>query len=500
MMKSLIFFLEEQDFQVDTASNGRDGAEMARKTPYDAVLLDQYMPGHDGLNTLNLIKSYSYSVPVVMVTKAEDRNIIDSALSERVDDYLIKPVNPNQLIATLKKLLEKNRRIRDMLGKNYSESMKSSDALLEKERSYRSYAEIHHTMSVWNLNINRDMETDLVNMHSLHKEQLNSGFAKYINSVYADWIRGGDAPVLSHKFMDSFMSPLLKRGEKVFFLLIDCMRYDHYLMLETYLREFFKTQLFSYYSILPTATPYSRNSIFSSMLPLEMYRSYPEKWEFADQQSQNQSEEFFMKMKFRESFGLENAGYQKISTNDAMKKYFSSYGRLEKNNVNVLILNIMDIFTHYRSQSDIIMDIFHDENSLLSFVSTWARTSDIVNHLKNIASKGFTILISSDHGSIISKDALLMHTGKDVSINLKYKFGSSIQPQDKNIITVDRPEDYGLPVPKKSDKWYLATGNGYLIYSTKVNQYRREYMNTFQHGGVSMEEMILPVGILRRKD
>jgi len=499
MLKSLIFFLEEQDFKVDTASNGRDGVEMIKSVSYDAILLDQYMPGHDGLNTLNLIKSYSYSTPVVMVTKAEDRNIINSALSERVDDYLLKPVNPNQLIATLKKLLEKNRHIRTMLGKNYSEGISGIDSILENERSFKTYADVHHTMSVWNLNINRDMETDLVSMHSLYKEQLNSGFSKYISSVYPSWIKNGDGPVLSHSFLDEFVHPLIKSDKKVFFLLIDCMRYDHYLMLETYFREFFKTSIQSYYSILPTATPYSRNSIFSGMTPLEMYRSYPEKWEFADIQSQNQYEEFFLRRKMRESAGIEDVHYYKISTNESMKKYFASYNRLDNNTLNVLILNIMDIFTHYRSQSDVMMDIFHDENSLLSFVSTWARTSDIVKHLRNVAAKGYTIIISTDHGSIVSKTPLLMHTGKDVSINLKYKFGSSIQPDDKNILTIEKPEDFGLPIAKKSDKWYLATNNGYLIYSTKFNQYKKEYMNTFQHGGVSMEEMILPVGILRKK-
>jgi len=334
----------------------------------------------------------------------------------------------------------------------------------------------------------------------MEKEQVNEAFIKFFEHNYIKWIKGIDAPVLSHTLLDNYVIPLLKKEEKVFFLLIDCFRYDHYLLIETFLQEYFETSLFYYYSIIPTATPYSRNSIFSGMLPLEMYNSYREKWSFADSDSQNQFEEFFLKRKIKLSLQTEDISYSKVSMNEYLKAYITEFNKIDNKKLNALVINMMDVFTHFRSNSKILKDMLPDENSLLAFVSTWFRTSGLIDFFKHLVNKGYTIVITSDHGSIISKKALEMETGKDVSINLKYKFGSSIKTKDKNIFVINNPNEYGLPVPKKTDKWYIAEGNGYLVYSTKFNQYKKEYYNTFQHGGISMEEIIMPVGIIRGKN
>ena len=499
-LKSLMYFLESEGYLVQTVSNGSDAVEIANKESFDVIFLDEYMPGMDGIETLSRIRENSHRVPIIMVTKADDKSIIDSALSERVDDYLIKPVNPIQVLATVKRIVEKKSKIKDNLGKSYSAAIRRINSMLEESESSETYAKIHHTMSQWNLSINREIETGLMDMHSMEKNQLNAGFSKFVMKNYKKWINQNDSPVMSHRLIDNAILPILNDNKKVFFLLVDCMRYDHYLLMETFLSESFKTSLKSYYSILPTATPYSRNAIFSGMTPLELSYKYPEKWEFADSLSQNQHEEEFLKIKMMQRTGMEDISYAKVSTNESLKRYIQTFSRFEKNRFNVLIVNIMDVFTHFRSESEILKDMLPDENSLLAFISTWFRTSGLLNFFSYLTSKGNTIVISSDHGSIISKDGLLLNTGKDVSINLKYKFGSSIQAQNNSIAVIDNPDEFGLPVPKKSDKWYLATGNGYLVYSTKFNQYKKEYMNTFQHGGISMEEMILPIGILEAKN
>ncbi|MDD3803271.1 MAG: response regulator [bacterium] len=499
-LKSLMYFLENEGYEVQTASNGLDGVEHLEKEFFDLIFLDQFMPGIDGIETLSRMREISQKTPIIMVTKADDKSIIDTALSLRVDDYLIKPVSPLQVLATIKRIVERKSKIKENLGKSYSQTMRRiSDMLSSSEDSF-AYAKIHHIMSQWNLSINREIETDIKNMHSMQKSELNSGFSKYVLKNYRNWIKQDKSPVMSHTLLSNHVNPILKDGKRVFFLLIDCMRYDHYLLMETFLSDLFKVSLNSYFSILPTATPYSRNAIFAGMLPSQIAANYPEKWDFADSQSQNQYEEEFLRMQMRQTLSMEDVSYAKVSTNESLKKYIQTFSRFEKNRLNVLIINIMDVFTHFRSESEILKDMLPDENSLLAFISTWFRTSGLLDFFSYLTSKKNSIVITSDHGSIISKDPLLMNTGKDVSINLKYKFGSSIQPQSSGIAHIDSPEDWGLPVPKRSDKWYLATGNGYLVYSTKFNQYKKEYFNTFQHGGISMEEMILPIGIVEAKN
>lgn len=497
---SLIYYLENEGYEVITVSNGTDAVENIKAENFDAVFLDEYMPGLDGIETLNLIREISYSLPVVMITKSEDNSLIDNALSERVDDYLIKPVNPKQLLATLKKLLNKQERIRHNVGRNYASILQKINAMLSEKNDSQSYAKIHHLFNLWNLNINRNIETDMINMHEDQKIQVNEDFSRFVIQNYRDWIKTGKGPVLSHMFMDKFIIPRLKNGNKVFFLLIDCMRYDHYLLMETFLSDYFNTVLDYYYSILPTATPYSRNSLFSGMMPLEMHRKYPDKWDFFDTESQNQHEEFFLQRKLGMDAGIREPGYAKVSTNDNLRRYMSRFKSLEDKQFNSLVINIMDVFTHFRSESTILKDMLPDENSLLAFVSTWFRTSGLLEFISLLVKSDYTVIVTSDHGSIISKDPMEIETGKDVSINLKYKFGSSIRAKDKRILVINEPEEYGLPAPKKTDKWYITTGNGYLVYSTKYNQYKREYYNTFQHGGISMEEMIMPVGIIGKKN
>ncbi|MGE3062675.1 MAG: response regulator [bacterium] len=499
-LRSLMYFLESEGYVVETASNGTDGVDRIEKDSYDLIFLDQYMPGMDGIETLSRMREISGKTPIIMVTKADDKSIIDAALSQRVDDYLIKPVSPLQVLATIKRIVEKKAKIKENLGKSYSQTMRRISEMFSTSEDTATYAKIHHAMSQWNLSVNREIETDIMNMHAMQKSELNSGFAKFVMKNYRKWIKQQSGPVMSHTLFSNHVDPMIRENKKVFFLLIDCMRYDHYLLMETFLSDSFKTALHSYYSILPTATPYSRNAIFSGMLPVQIARNYPEKWNFSDSLSQNQYEEEFLKIRMRQSLSMEDVSYAKVSTNENLKKYIQSFSRHERNRLNVLIVNIMDVFTHFRSESEILKDMLPDENSLLAFISTWFRTSELLDFFSYLISRNYSIVITSDHGSIISKDPLLMNTGKDVSINLKYKFGSSIQPQSSEIAILDAPEEWGLPVPKKTDKWYLSTGNGYLVYSTKFNQYKREYYNTFQHGGISMEEMILPIGIVEAKN
>lgn len=499
-LKSLVYFLEKQDYDVTTVTNGADALHMIEEEFFDAVFLDQYMPGLDGIETLNRIREKSYNLPVIMITKAEDEGIIDSALSEMADDYLIKPVNPKQLHATLKKILAKKEIIRSAVGKNYSQAIISVNDILMQEEGHESYHRVHHLLNLWNLAINRNIEDDMIDMHSQQKEQINMQFISYIKKIFPQWMKGNNAPIMSHTFLEHFIVPRIKQGKKVMFLLIDCMRYDHYLLMETLLKDYFRTTLNYYYAILPTATPYARNAIFSGMTPLQIRKVYPDKWTFRDKESQNQHEEFFLRNRINALSGEQTISYAKISTNDELHRYIGSFSNISSNTLNALVVNIMDVFTHFRSDSTVLKDMLPDENSLLAFISTWFRSSGILKLLKMASKSGYSIVITSDHGSIICKKPQKIETGKDVSVNLKYKFGSSIMARDKNILTIEHPDEWGLPVARPTDKWYLATGNGYLVYSTKYNYYKAKYMNTFQHGGISMEEMIMPVGILENND
>lgn len=499
-LKSLIYYLQKQGYEIITVTNGEDALHMIEKDVFDAVFLDQYMPGLDGIETLNRIREKSYNLPVIMITKAEDDSIIDSALSEMADDYLIKPVNPKQLQATLKKTLAKKEIIRTAVGRNYSHAVMNIEEMLSRDENHQSYHRVHHMLNLWNLAINRNIEDHIIDMHAQQKEQINNQFISYVGNAFPQWIRGENAPVMSHTFLEHFILPRLKDGKKVLFLLIDCMRYDHYLLMETMLRDYFRITLDYYYALLPTATPYARNALFSGMTPLQIHKVYPDKWTFTDSQSQNQHEAFFLKNRVRTHAGEHSVSYDKISTNEELNRYIRSFSNIANNDLNALVINIMDVFTHFRSDSSVLRDMLPDENSLLAFISTWFRSSGILKLLRMAADNGYETVITSDHGSIICRKPQKIETGKDVSVNLKYKFGSSVRERDKNILVIDQPSLWGLPVARPTDKWYIATGNGYLVYSTKYNYYKNKYINTFQHGGLSMEEMIMPVGILERND
>ncbi|MEO0237361.1 MAG: response regulator [candidate division WOR-3 bacterium] len=496
-LKSLSKFLENEGYEVIPSSSGQDGLERVKNETFDLIILDQYMPGLDGIETLSLLKEYSSNIPVIMVTKADDKDIIKNAISLKINDYLIKPINAMQLLTTIKRILENKKIISDSIGERYSNFLKKVEIYLNGELSLESFYELHRISSSMNIVLNEFLKKEILSLHEQTKENMNKVFAKFISKNYPNFLKDKSL-TFSHRLFEHKVFPVLKQNKKILFLLIDCMRYDQYLILESTLSEYFRIVNDHYFSIIPTATPFSRNSIFSGFLPVEIYKIFPERWEFEDTLSQNQYEEEFLKSLAKKN-GFDNVHYSKVSTNENLSKYISNFSNLKNNTLNILVINIMDIFTHIRSESNILKDMLPDESSLLFLMGIWIKTSGILELLEKSVDNGFTIFITSDHGSIVAKDPIVLNTGKDVSINLKYKFGSSISPQSKDLLVIDKPDEFGLPVQKPNDKWYITFGNGYFIYSTKLNQYKKEYYNTFQHGGISMEEMILPIGIIEGK-
>lgn len=496
-LKSLTLFLQNEGYEVVASSNGLDGLEKVKNEVFDLIILDQYMPGLDGIETLTLLKEYSTNIPVIMVTKSDDRDIIRNAISLKINDYLIKPINAIQLLTTIKRILENKKIISDSIGERYSNFLKKVEKSLNGEISLDSFFELHHISSSMNVILNEFLKKDIISLHEQTKENINKVFCRFISKNYTNFLNDKNL-TFSHRLFEHKVFPILKDGKSVTFILIDCMRYDQYLIFNSILSEYFRVKNDHYYSIIPTATPFSRNSIFSGFLPLEIYRIFPERWDFEDNLSQNQYEEEFIKSLAKKN-GVETVHYSKVSTNEALSRYISNFSNLKNNRLNVLVINIMDIFTHIRSDSNILKDMLPDENSLLSFTGIWIKTSGILELVEKSIEFGNKVFITSDHGSIVSKNPIVLNTGKDVSINLKYKFGSSIDPQSKDLLIIEKPEDYGLPVQKPNDRWYITFGNGYFVYSTKLNQYKKEYYNTFQHGGISMEEMILPIGIVEGK-
>lgn len=496
-LKSLSTFLENEGYDVVTSSSGQDGLEKVKNEIFDLIILDQYMPGLDGIETLSLLKEHSSNIPVVMVTKADDKDIIKHAISLKINDYLIKPINAMQLLTTIKRILENKKIISDSIGERYSNFLKKVEVYLNGEPSLESFYELHHISSSMNIVLNEFLKKEILSLHEQTKENMNKVFAKFVSKKYPDFLKDKSL-TFSHKLFEHKVFPILKQNKKILFILIDCMRYDQYLVFESTLSEYFRILNDHYFSIIPTATPFSRNSIFSGFLPIEIYKIFPERWEFEDTLSQNQYEDEFLKSLAKKN-GVDNVHYSKVSTNEHLSRYISNFSNLKNNMLNVLVINIMDIFTHIRSESNILKDMLPDESSLLFLMGIWIKTSGILELIEKSVDYGFTVFITSDHGSIVAKDPIILNTGKDVSINLKYKFGSSISPQNKDLLVIEKPEEFGLPVQKPNDKWYITFGNGYFVYSTKLNQYKKEYYNTFQHGGISMEEMILPIGIIEGK-
>ena len=496
---SQVTILENYGYTVKEVTSGHDALAMVERENFDLVLLDEQMPGIDGMETFRRIRIHSPHLPVVMVTKSEDITLVDEAFGYRMDDFLIKPINPKQLLATVKRVIDRQNIISVKLAEEYTKEMQelSKDKLVGIDSN--DWIEIHKKLSKWDNTFQDLTDKNIKKTHFDSRKSFNVQFCKFIENNYAKWVSDGDdGPVLSVDVMKKFVFPLIKKGKNVVFILLDCMRLDQWYALEKIIQNYYRIENHNYFSILPTATPYSRNAIFSGLFPSDMLRFYPEYWKKWSEGSQNRFEkEYLIELLKREGIRLGRPPqFLKIFNSEESRKLPSIVKNWYKIPFAVIVVNFIDILLHTRSELDVLKEMIYTYDGLRALTVTWFLKSFLFEAIRIMVGYDITIVVTSDHGSILVENGTAIEAGQDVSVNLRYKHGTAIRCNKKEALFITEPLKYKLPSENVHKKYAIAKEDFFFVYPTHIHQYEKRYKGTFQHGGISLEEIILPLAIL----
>lgn len=504
-LKSQFLFLEQKGYKVEGVSNGYDALDFIKENKVDIVLLDESMPGMTGIETLSEIKSYQNSLPVIMVTKNEEEYIMEDAIGAQITDYLIKPVNPNQVLLSIKKALDSKRLISEKTTSEYQKDFRNLFMALSSVNTAQEWIEIYKKLTYWELQMSKSGSSEMMEVFQSQKSEANNEFYKFVSKNYIDWINNPEDPqnpILSHQLFSKKVIPYLRKDKTTFFILIDNLRYDQWKVIKPYLLEYFTIkEEDSFFSILPTSTQYSRNSIFSGLLPKDIEKRFPEEWKNDDEEGgKNLYEDVFLKDQLKRN-KLENikAEYLKITNNHTGKQFEDQIHNYLENDLNVIVYNFVDMLSHARTEIEVLKELANDEQSYRSLTASWFEHSPLFRALKKVADKNLQLIIATDHGTIQVKNPSKCIGDRDTTTNIRYKHGRNLQFDDKDVFAITEPKKAGLPQPNVNSKFIFAKENIYLCYPNNYNYYVNYFRNTFQHGGISLEEMIVPIVRLESK-
>jgi len=498
LLQPYIIYLNGKGYDVQTASNGQDAIETIEKTALDIVFLDENMPGMTGLETLQEIKRLRPELPVVMITKNEEEHIMEQAIGEKIADYLIKPVNPSQILLCLKKHIHQQTIVTEHTQENYRQEWGDIAYLIDTASTFEEWAAIERTLSKW------DIELEQSSMRSMiddQRTQANAVFCKWLKSNYEGWFApNAQRPLMSHDVMKHAVFPLLDKGEKVLLCVIDNFRYDQWKTIQPLLSEIYSVRTEEQYmSILPTATQYARNAIFSGLMPLQLQQMYSQYWvEEGDEESKNQYEKELIQTLIDRYRRREHFSYWKVNESDYCERVIQQLKGVQTP-LNVVVLNFIDMLSHSRTESKMMRELANDEAAYRSLTLSWFRHSPTYELLRRAAELGYTLVLTTDHGTTRVRNAVQIVADKNTNTNIRYKVGKALNCSSKNVMTIEQPKRVGLPCPNVSSSYVFCTGNDFFAYPNQFNYYAQYYRNTFQHGGISLEEMIIPLVTLQPK-
>ncbi len=499
LLKPYILFLEEKEYMVTTATNGIDALKLVEENDFDLIFLDENMPGISGLETLDRIKNISPSIPVVMITKSEEEDIMDEALGSKISDYLIKPVNPKQILLSIKKNIDTKRLVTEKTTSGYQSQFNQLGMQINSARSFEEWVEIYTRLVFWEQELDSSGTDGMEEVVRLQKTEANKEFARFIRTNYDRWFlrNASDAPLMSHHVFRQKVFPLLEQN-KVVVLIIDNLRFDQWKIIEQEMGDLFRTdneEVFS--SILPTSTQYARNAMFAGMMPLEIQERYPRLWiDEADEGGKNTFEEELCRGQMQRMGIAGSFNYEKISNQRAGKKLVENYRNLLDFDFNVLVYNFVDILSHSRTEMEMIRELAYDESSYRSLVKSWFQHSYLFELLKLLSQHDIKLVITTDHGSVRVNNPVKVIGDRSTSVNLRYKQGKNLNYNPKEVYEIHKPDVIFLPKNNVSTSYIFAMNNDFMVYPNNYNHFVNLYRNTFQHGGISMEEMLIPVAIL----
>ena len=499
LLRPHLLFLERKGYEVVTTTNGTDAVELCRQQPFDAVLLDEMMPGITGLQALERIKQLQPTTPVVMVTKSEEEHIMDEAVGRNIADYLIKPVNPNQILLSLKRLIHRRELMAETTQTTYQQQFRQLSLQTAECHTWEEWTALYRQLVDWELKL-ADVDHTLGEMLQTQKAEANREFARFVKHHYLDWLQQRDFP-MSHDILRQHVLPLLQQGEQVFLVVFDNFRYDQWKAIAPELTDFEVSEQLCC-SILPTATPYARNALFAGLMPSDIQHHYPTLWTDEDAEGSKNLHEAELLQAFLERMRrADTFSYHKVNTaSEAERLLDESYALLQRHRLNVVVVNFIDLLSHARTESQMVRELAHDEAAYRSLTHSWFRHSAVCQLLHRLAQTDCRVVLATDHGSIRTDTPVKIVGDRNTNTNLRYKLGRNLHCESRDVFTVRKPSDALLPSPNLSTSYVFATGSDFLVYPNNYNHYTAYYRNTLQHGGISIEEMMVPLVTMKGKN
>ena len=502
-LKPHILFLEKKNYEVTTCNNGLDAIEIFDNENFDIVFLDENMPGMSGLETLSEMKEKKSAIPMIMITKSEEEYIMEEAIGAKIADYLIKPVNPNQILLSLKKNLDNSKLISQKTTLDYQKEFRKIAMEMGMVNSYEDWIELYKKLLFWELQLEDINDPAMIEILESQKVEANSQFGKYIERNYEDWfLPKADTPIQSHTLFKELVVPELKKKERpVLFIVIDNLRYDQWKAFENVVADYYKLEKeVPYYSILPTATQYARNAIFSGLLPVDMEKKHPDLWKNdPDEGGKNLFEAEFLEAQLKRLNLNIKSDYFKITNMASGKKLLDNFKALKDNDLVAVVYNFVDMLSHAKTEMDVVKELAPDDKAYRSLTLSWFKNSPLLEIIQQAQKLGFKLILTTDHGTINVKNPSKVVGDKNTSLNLRYKTGRSLTYESKDVYAVKDPKKIGLPAINMSSSFIFAKNDLFLAYVNNYNHYVSYYKNTYQHGGISLEEMIVPCLIFNPK-
>ncbi|MCK9202945.1 MAG: PglZ domain-containing protein [Bacteroidales bacterium] len=496
LLKPHIIFLTEKGYDVTTVNNGHDAIEIIKSKPFDIVFLDEQMPGLSGIETLLKIKVVFQNLPVVMITKSEEETIMEDAIGSNIADYLIKPVKPNQILLCLKKNLENKKLVSEKTTFQYQQEFRNIGMEISNKLNFDEWVEVYKKITHWELKLGQSIDEGMNQVLKMQKDEANKVFSKYVERNYIEWISGksGSGPIQSHNLIKEKVFPLLNDSKPLFVILIDNLRYDQWKVLQPIMEEYFRIEHEDIYcSILPTVTQYARNSLFSGLLPTEIEKKYPKLWVNEDEEGTKNNNENELLGELLKRYGRDiRYSYYKVLNQTYGKKLVELMPNLMVNKLNFIVYNFVDMLSHARTEMEIIRELADDEKAYRSLTVSWFLHSPLLDILKFLGEKDVNVAITTDHGSIRVTNPVKILGDRNVNTNLRYKTGKALKFERNEVFEVKNPADIFLSRGNVSSSYVFCRNDDFFAYPNNFNHYVNYYKNTFQHGGISMEEMLVP--------
>jgi len=498
-LKPHIIFLEQKNYNITPCSNGSDALEIFAQNNFDIVFLDENMPGLSGLDTLSELKKLNANIPVVMITKSEEEYIMEEAIGSKIADYLIKPVNPNQILLSLKKNLDHSRLVSEKTSSSYLQEFREISLEMMGLKSTNDWKNLYQKLIFWELKLEDSQDGTLSEILEAQKTEANQQFGRFIEQNYWQWFHDIDAPILSHTLFKTKIAQHLSKEQPTLLVVIDNLRYDQWKTIEKTINTHYKTTENSmYYSILPTATQYARNALFSGLMPKEMETLYPEYWKNdTDEGGKNLHEDKFLDEQLKRlNINHLTHEYIKITNLKTGKKLADNFKTKIKNDLTVLVYNFVDMLSHSKTEMEVVKELASDDKGYRSLTNSWFKNSPLLDIIKQAQELKFKLIVTTDHGTINVKNPSKVVGDRETSLNLRYKTGRSLSYNDKDVLAIKDPKTVGLPSISMNSSFIFAKENSFFAYPNNYNHYVSYYRNSYQHGGISLEEVLIPFAVL----